>query len=63
MSFDMQKLGQFGLWVKAVSEQVSKNTDDIEELKQEIKQLRQENSEIKRKLGIKQPLIIELDPL
>ena len=63
MSFDMQKLGQFGLWVKAVSEQVTKNTDDIQELKEEIKQLRQENSEIKRKLGIKQPLIIELDPL
>ena len=63
MSFDMQKLGQFGLWVKAVSEQVTKNTDDIEELEEEIKQLRQENSEIKRKLGIKQPLIIELDPL
>ena len=40
MSFDMQKLGQFGLWVKAVSEQVSKNTDDIEELKEEIKQLK-----------------------
>ena len=53
MSFDMQKLGQFGLWVKAVSEQVSKNTDDIEELKQEIKQLRRENKEIRTKLAIK----------
>jgi peptidoglycan hydrolase CwlO-like protein len=48
MSFDMQKLGQFGLWVKAVTEQVTKNTDDIEELKEEIKQLKlQLNSKTK----------------
>lgn len=63
MSFDMQKLGQFGLWVKAVSEQVSKNTDDIEDLKDTVKQQSLEIAELKRRLGIKQPLVIELDPL
>lgn len=65
MSFDMQKLGQFGLWVKAVSEQVTKNTDDIENLKDTVKQQQYEIAELKRQLGIKnkKPFVIELDPL
>lgn len=36
MSFDMQKLGQFGLWVKAVTKQVQENTDDIDILKDKV---------------------------
>jgi len=42
MSFDMQKLGQFGLWVKAITNQVSENTDDIQSLKQEVASLKKE---------------------
>ena len=53
MSFDMQKLGQFGLWVKAVTEQVTKNTDDIEELKATVKQQSMEIAELKRQVAIK----------
>lgn len=36
LSFDMEKLGQFGLWAKAVTEQVSTNTEDINALKSKI---------------------------
>lgn len=50
MSFDMQKLGQFGLWVKAVTEQVTKNTDDIEELKSQVKEYKREVTELRRLL-------------
>lgn len=42
MSFDMQKLGQFGLWVKAITNQVSENTDDIQSLKKEVDSLKRE---------------------
>ena len=60
MSFDMQKLGQFGLWVKAVSEQVTKNTDDIEDLKDTVKQQQYEIAELKRRLGIQENKNINL---
>lgn len=36
LNFDMEKLGQFGLWVKAVTQQVSENTEDIATLKSKI---------------------------
>lgn len=36
LNFDMEKLGQFGLWVKAVTEQVTENTEDIATLKSKI---------------------------
>lgn len=62
MSFDMQKLGQFGLWVKAVSEQVTKNTDDIEDLKDTVKQQQYEIAELKRRLGIQENKNINLSP-
>ena len=52
MSFDMQKLGQFGLWVKAITQQVVTNTDDIEELKSTVKQQSREIAELKRKLSL-----------
>lgn len=42
MSFDMQKLGQFGLWAKAITNQVSENTDDIQSLKKQVTQLKRE---------------------
>ena len=51
MSFDMQKLGQFGLWVKAVTEQVTKNTDDIESIKKELRELRAFKEAIERESG------------
>ena len=53
MSFDMQKLGQFGLWVKAVTEQVSKNTDDIESIKRELRELRAFKEAVERQSGVK----------
>lgn len=53
MSFDMQKLGQFGLWVKAVTEQVSKNTDDIENIKRELRELRAFKEAVERQSGVK----------
>ena len=53
MSFDMQKLGQFGLWVKAVTEQVSKNTDDIENIKKELRELRAFKEAVERQSGVK----------
>lgn len=39
--FDLTGLQQAVLWVKAVTEQVTKNTDDIELLKQELEELKQ----------------------
>ena len=53
MSFDMQKLGQFGLWVKAVTEQVSKNTDDIESIKRELQELRAFKEAVEKHTGVK----------
>lgn len=53
MSFDMQKLGQFGLWVKAVTEQVSKNTDDIKSIKRELRELRAFKEAVERQSGVK----------
>jgi hypothetical protein len=53
MSFDMQKLGQFGLWVKAVTEQVSKNTDDIENIKRELRELRAFKEAVEKQSGVK----------
>ena len=53
MSFDMQKLGQFGLWVKAITQQVVTNTDDIEELKSTVKQQQREIAELKRQMSLR----------
>ncbi len=53
MSFDMQKLGQFGLWIKAITQQVVTNTDDIEELKSTIKQQQIELNELKRQMSLR----------
>lgn len=53
MSFDMQKLGQFGLWVKAITQQVVTNTDDIEELKSTVKQQQREINELKKQMALK----------
>lgn len=39
-NFNLTGLQQAALWVKAVTEQVSKNTDDIEEMKQELAELK-----------------------
>ena len=54
MSFDMQKLGQFGLWVKAVTEQVSKNTDDIDDLKNKIDLQERRIKELERLVELSQ---------
>lgn len=54
LSFDMQKLGQFGLWVKAITEQVVSNTDDIQELRTNYNELQKEVKELRRRLDIKE---------
>ena len=54
LSFDMQKLGQFGLWVKAITEQVVSNTDDIQELKNTLQQQNRKIAELERRLDIKE---------
>ena len=54
LSFDMQKLGQFGLWVKAITEQVVSNTDDIQELRANYNDLQKEVKELRRRLDIKE---------
>ena len=56
LSFDMQKLGQFGLWVKAITEQVVSNTDDIQELRANYNDLQKEVKELRRRLDIKEGL-------
>lgn len=38
MSFDMDKLGQFGLWAKAITNQVTENTEDITSMKKKIEE-------------------------
>ena len=43
-SFDLQKLNQAALWVKAVTEQVTTNTEDIEVLKKKVAALEKELS-------------------
>jgi len=48
MNFDMEKLGQFGLWVKAVTEQVSENTEDINTLKQKNEELEKRIKSLER---------------
>ena len=54
LSFDMQKLGQFWLWVKAITEQVVSNTDDIQELRTNYDELQREVKELRRRLDIKE---------
>lgn len=54
MCFDMQKLGQFGLWAKAITEQVITNTDDIQELKTIIQQQKRDIAELKRIVSLKE---------
>ena len=54
MSFDMQKLGQFGLWAKKITEQVVSNTDDIQELKNTLQQQNRKIAELERRLDIKE---------
>lgn len=54
LSFDMQKLGQFGLWIKAITEQVVSNTDDIQELRANYNDLQKEVKELRRRLDIKE---------
>jgi DNA-binding transcriptional regulator GbsR (MarR family) len=39
-NFNLTGLQQAALWVKAVTEQVSKNTDDIEDMKRELEELK-----------------------
>lgn len=39
-NFDLTGLHQAALWVKAVTEQVTKNTDDIESIKAELEELK-----------------------
>lgn len=38
LNFDMQKLGQFGLWVKNITNQVTENTEDITSMKKKIEE-------------------------
>lgn len=40
-NFNLTGLQQAALWVKAVTEQVTKNTDDIEEMKRELQELKE----------------------
>ena len=60
MTFDMQKLGQFGLWAKAVTKQLQTNTEaisnvqlDVEMLKAELKRATEQLSELKRQNALK----------
>ena len=48
LNFDMEKLGQFGLWVKAVTEQVSENTEDIAAIKQKNEELERRIKSLER---------------
>ena len=48
MTFDMEKLGQFGLWVKAVSKQVDENTEDIAAIKQKNAELEKRIKSLER---------------
>lgn len=63
MSFDMQKLGQFGLWAKAITQQVITNTDDIEELKSTVKQQQREIAELKRQMSLRDAKEAQAYPL
>lgn len=51
-NFNLTGLQQAALWVKAVTEQVTKNTDDIEIIKQENEEMKSQISELQRKMKI-----------
>lgn len=50
--FNLTGLNQAALWVKAVTEQVQANTNDIEDLKQSNEELKQSNEELRREIEL-----------
>lgn len=64
-NFNLSGLQQAALWVKAVTEQITMNTADIEDMKDEISSLRKELENLKREQSLyrnktKEPLIFEM---
>lgn len=64
-NFNLNGLQQAALWVKAVTEQITMNTADIEDMKDEISSLRKELENLKREQSLyrnktKEPLIFEM---
>jgi len=51
-NFNLTGLQQAALWVKAVTEQVSKNTDDIEEIKNENQDLKRRIAALEREAAL-----------
>jgi cell division protein FtsB len=51
-SFDLNGLQQAALWVKAVTEQITTNTQDIEQLKEDNAQMRKELDDLKKQLSL-----------
>ena len=51
-SFDLNGLQQASLWVKAVTEQITTNTQDIEQLKEDNAQMRKELDDLKKQLSL-----------
>lgn len=51
-NFNLTGLNQAALWVKAVTEQVQANTNDIEDLKQSNEELKQSNEELRREIEL-----------
>lgn len=52
-AFNLTGLHQAALWVKAVTEQITINTQDIEDLKEENKQMRKELDLLKKEMSLK----------
>jgi cell division protein FtsB len=50
--FDLNGLQQASLWVKAVTEQITTNTQDIEQLKEDNAQMRKELDDLKKQLSL-----------
>ena len=64
-NFNLNGLQQAALWVKAVTEQITMNTADIEDMKDEISSLRKELENLKREQSLyrnktNEPLIFEM---
>lgn len=64
-NFNLEGLNQAALWVKAVTEQVTKNTDDIEKMKQELEELKDWKRKLEKEESLarnwtQKPIIIPL---
>ncbi len=60
-SFNLTGLQQAALWIKAVTQQLTSNTEDIEELKQENSELKRRVAALEKEFSISRNKVLDFE--